>query len=465
MNITTIDQRDVNINQVEPKKANWDRYIPAGADPARLQKDFVKWLNKIGMPKYYTNDEMKAALLKDLIYLSKMDSKEYTLYKKYKEIQKKYPVKKQNDISFLFKTANTKQLEDTAVAETKGLIWRPESPEDYLKLEPKLIYTEKKPLYSQRWTHLREFTSTMTNNPNIGRDLRFVIVDARTSKYLGCLCLSSDFMDLTGRDKFIGWNKEIKTTNAMINHTAIGSSIVPTQPLGYNYLGGKLMALLTLSKEPEQRWEEVYDCKLAGLTTTSLYGSYSQYTNLKYWIHEEKVWNETKTKKIRNTFKTNGSIRYEPEEYTVKMTREWLKYNYPLRYFEWFAAAKDTGLPLKRDHKQRALTFLYNKIGIDNKYTEAKHERGVFFCPLFDNSLEFLRMEIGAQQLTEETRRFDNSEEALTEIWREKYACKRIKNIIEKNAFMTETLFYDDLPFMKWEEVKEKYLPEVGRGK
>jgi predicted chitinase len=418
-----------------------------------LKRDFVKWLNKIGMPKYITNDELKDVLMNDLKFLSKMDAKEYTLYKKYKEIERNYKAKPVSNMNMYFDTGDTRQLEDSGVITVKNDIWVPKSPDDYLDLEPNIIYTEKKPLHSMKWTYLRVFTHTQANNANIGRDLRFIVNDGKTGKHLGIICLSSDFMDLTGRDNYIGWSREVKTANAMINHTAIGSTICPTQPLGFNFLGGKLLALLTLSKPMEEAWESVYKCKLAGLTTTSLYGSYSQYSNLKYWIH--------KTGKGKNkvTFKTRGSIRFEPERETIRIAWEWLKYHYPLRYFEWYAALKETGLPLKRDHKQRSLTFIYKKLGIEDKYTEAKHARGVFFCPLYTNTKEFLRME-----LTDETRRFDNSIEALTQIWKDKYASKRVKKLVADGRYNTDMLFYEGMAFVNsWEEAKEIYLGDVGR--
>ena len=49
-------------------------------------------------------------------------------------------------------------------------------------------------------------------------------------KYLGVTCMSSDFLDLTPRDEYIGWDRVAKTQK-MINHTCIGSTIVPIQPL------------------------------------------------------------------------------------------------------------------------------------------------------------------------------------------------------------------------------------------
>mgnify|MGYP001223480750 CR=1 FL=1 len=59
---------------------------------------------------------------------------------------------------------------------------------------------------------------------------------------------------------------------------------------------------------------------------------------------------------------------------------------------------------------------------------------------------------------------FDTSTEALTELWKEKYARKRITNLINNDRInLDETLFYDDVCFQSWEETKAKYLGEVGR--
>ena len=59
---------------------------------------------------------------------------------------------------------------------------------------------------------------------------------------------------------------------------------------------------------------------------------------------------------------------------------------------------------------------------------------------------------------------FDTSTEALSELWKERYARKRITNLVKNDRTnLTETLFYDDVCFMSWAETKEKYLGEVGR--
>jgi hypothetical protein len=45
-------------------------------------------------------------------------------------------------------------------------------------------------------------------------------------------------------------------------------------------LGGKLIALLCSCDVVEKAFNEKYEETLAGITTTSLYGGYSQYTRL-----------------------------------------------------------------------------------------------------------------------------------------------------------------------------------------
>ena len=56
-------------------------------------------------------------------------------------------------------------------------------------------------------------------------------------------------------------------------------SIIPIQPFGYNFLGGKLMLMIT-SDVIRKSWEDKYGDILVGMSTTSLYGTCSQYNNM-----------------------------------------------------------------------------------------------------------------------------------------------------------------------------------------
>ena len=52
--------------------------------------------------------------------------------------------------------------------------------------------------------------------------------------------------------------KDNKFVDHKLNHTCIGTSIVPTQPLGFNFLGGKLVAMLLTNESLRQHWKKTY---------------------------------------------------------------------------------------------------------------------------------------------------------------------------------------------------------------
>lgn len=395
-------------------------------------------------PEALSDDDLKKIVTEDLTTVSQMTVEEYTLYQKWLEIHIKYPIHEG-----LFGPTLENGDDELDIRLTKENIWIPEQPDDYLKLEPRLIYSNGGELAS-KWNTIRTFTSTMKNNNNIGRNLNYIVQDEITGKYLGVICISSDFLDLTPRDNYIGWSREVKTSQGMINHTAIGSTIVPLQPLGFNYLGGKLLALLCLTDKVQEDWEKQYHDKLVAVTTTSLYGhnkagGLSQYDNLKHW------------KKMGYT---SGSVSYETRKPTTALMLNWLKKNHTRKYFEWYVAKNLDGMPYKRDHKNRSYTFIYSQLNIPKELIRSEHARGIYFSPLYTNSNEFLRKEITEDKLA---KAFDTSYNALVNIWKEKYVGRRVRSLVEQGRFTKETLFYDDLIYMDWEETKAKYLPQVGR--
>ena len=232
------------------------------------------------VPEAVSDEEIKKAVIGDLTTASQMSVQEYTLYQKWLEVHHKYPL-----VEGLF-GAELNEADRIHIDTIKNNIWMPTHPDDYLKLQPRLMFANGE--VAEKWNTLRNFIHTMKNNNNIGRNINYIAYDEVTGKYLGVICISSDFLDLTPRDKYIGWSREKKTHGHMINHTAIGSTIGPVQPLGYNYMGGKLLALLCLSDEVQNRWKELYHDKLIAVTTTSLYGQtkahgLSQYDRLTHW--------------------------------------------------------------------------------------------------------------------------------------------------------------------------------------
>jgi len=415
-----------------------------------VETQWQKWSAQLVQPAILTDEALRENIIKDLTFVSGMDVKEYTLYQKWCEVQEKYPSVVVNDLWEGEKRVVEDEGQRLAIEGIKKNFWIPETPEDYLNLQPEMLYTSKQEKLPELWNCIRTFSSTMKNNANIGRNLNFVIRDKVTKKYLGVICISSDFLDLTPRDNHIGWPRELKTQGGMINHTAIGSTIVPLQPLGFNYVGGKLLALLCLADPVQELWKKLYGDVLVSVTTTSLYGrtkvdGLSQYDNLDHW---------------QKMGFTAGSVSFEPEKNTRYQIRDWLKVKHTRKYFEWYSAKKASGQPHKRDHKNRSLQFVYSKLNIPKELIRTDHARGIYWSPLYDNSVDYLNKRIGDDVLIKS---FDTSVEALTEIWRTKHAKPRIKQLVKKGRNNNETLFYDDLTTLTWPEAKNKYLPAVGR--
>jgi hypothetical protein len=157
---------------------------------------------------------------------------------------------------------------------------------------------------------------------------------------------------------------------------------------------------------------------------------------------------------------SSGSVAFEPRKTTLNMLWNWLKENHTKKYFEWWEAKNEQGLPYKRDHKNRSLHFLYPKLGIPKEITRTDHQRGIYFSPLYNNTQEFLRGEIKEGELIKS---FNTSCESLSNVWKTKYAKGRIRQLQKKNNVSYESLFYDDLIYMTWEDTKLKYLRQVGR--
>ena len=416
-----------------------------------VETQWKKWQDQTPIqPLQFTEDELRERTIKELTYVSQMDVKEYTLFQKWCEVQEKYPSVIVNDLWEGEKRVLEDENQRRAIEEIKANFWIPSEPELYLTLEPELVYANKQDDLPELWNCIRTFSSTMKNNSNIGRNLNFIVKDKVTKKYLGVICISSDFLDLTPRDNFIGWSRELKTQGNMINHTAIGSTIVPLQPLGFNYVGGKLLALLCLATPIQELWEKLYGDKLVSITTTSLYGKtkaggLSQYDNLDFW---------------QPMGFTSGSVSFEPLQETRYMIREWLKVNHTRRYFEWYVAKKPSGQPHKRDHKNRSLSFAYSKMQVPKELIRSEHARGIYFAPLYDKTCEFLRGEHDGKDMK---KLFNTDVESLSNVWKEKHAKPRIKQLVKKGRVSSDTLFYDDLTVLSWEETKAKYLPQVGR--
>ena len=124
--------------------------------------------------------------------------------------------------------------------------------------------------------------SSHNNESNIpGRELRWMVYEKNTQKLIGFIRLGSPTINSKPRNIWLGEPPNLSVFN---RHAAMGFVIVPSQPFGYNYLGGKLLALMCVSHFARETLNEVFEKDIALFETTSLYGSTtsaSQYDGLK----------------------------------------------------------------------------------------------------------------------------------------------------------------------------------------
>lgn len=128
-------------------------------------------------------------------------------------------------------------------------------------------------------------TSSHVIEHNIpGRELRWMVYEKNTKTIVGFIRFGSPTINSKPRNI---WLDEPANLSILNRHTVMGFTIVPSQPFGYNYLGGKLLALLCVSHFARETLNQVFEKDIALFETTSLYGSTtsaSQYDGLKPYL-------------------------------------------------------------------------------------------------------------------------------------------------------------------------------------
>ena len=156
-------------------------------------------------------------------------------------------------------------------------------------MNPKNMNFEVVEIDNETWTNLLNITSSHVNIPPVGRNVKLAVRETNTGKYVGFIRLGSPVINCKPRNDMLGqvftqkpeWGKRFN------NSAMMGFVIVPAQPFGYNYLGGKLLAAICTSHEVREIVNAKYGMNLCLFETTSLYGSsktVSQYDGMKPYI-------------------------------------------------------------------------------------------------------------------------------------------------------------------------------------
>ena len=142
---------------------------------------------------------------------------------------------------------------------------------DDFSISPEDMDIEVVELDNHTWDTCINMISSHSNMVSIpGKALKLAVKDKITNKFLGFIRFGSPVINCKPRNDLLGNVPNLTT----FNKTAImGFVIVPCQPFGYNYLGGKLLAGLCCSHFVREKLNEKYDMNLVMFETTSLYGN------------------------------------------------------------------------------------------------------------------------------------------------------------------------------------------------
>lgn len=156
-------------------------------------------------------------------------------------------------------------------------------------IHPKDMEFEIVNMSQDRWIKYLEIISSHNNQSSPGRNIRFAVLEKKSQKWVGFIRLGSPTLMMKPRNDFFGGvvTGTPETARSFNNSTIMGFAIVPAQPFGYNYLGGKLLAAICCSHEVREIVNKKYGMNTCLFETTSLYGSSkaaSQYDGMKPYL-------------------------------------------------------------------------------------------------------------------------------------------------------------------------------------
>ena len=161
---------------------------------------------------------------------------------------------------------------------------------DY-SIEPKNMNFEIEVMEGVDFNPTTQIIISLPMESQIGRQIMLGLKETNTNKYVGFVRIASPVLSIKPRNDFFGETLRATSVN---KHMVNGAIIVPVQPFGYNYLGGKLLALVACSHDVRRMVKEKYGEKTEPcyFETTSLYGDIkgmSQYDGLEPFIRYQSM--------------------------------------------------------------------------------------------------------------------------------------------------------------------------------
>lgn len=325
--------------------------------------------------------------------------------------------------------------------EVKNKIWIPTDKSDYRRIIPEMILisdnikVSKKDIFGQDcfdtydynqklardWNILSSCVSLARNDNSPGRNLKYIVQDKISKKYLGVINITSCLPNVSPRNHAVFKTGNIKgkywyPDSTVTNNMATGQKIVPTQPFGEELLGGKLLSLLCVSKQVQDDWKWKFGDILVSVDTTSLYGGQISKGNETQYDGMRPIWYY-----LGDT--AGKSIPFKVSDVTFNSMVRYLQMVDVKEWFKLKRAKTSEGQNLTRESKNQIIKKVFTLLDIkkhitsldDNLKIESQEPRGCYLSRLYKNTDEFLRNEIKEEDLVPA---FNNSIEFLTELWK-----------------------------------------------
>lgn len=172
---------------------------------------------------------------------------------------------------------------------------------------------------------------------------------------------------------------------------------MPVQPFGFNFCGGKLLAMLAFSKEIHHFYVQKYGYPLAAITTTAIHGKSIQYDRLK---------------QLKFIGYTKGYGCSHINASSLDKCKDYIKNNYP-------------EFNIVKKSKWQCLKFTAEKIHMDTSSLFFHgQQRGIYIGLTDSNSKEFLSKK--SESLNQD--KLDSAQN-IASFWRTRWAKQRFSHV------------------------------------
>lgn len=239
---------------------------------------------------------------------------------------------------------------------------------------------------------LASLTWSVPVSPGFGRRLRYLVWDGGHDRLMGILAIGDPVFNLRTRDEYIGWTGEQRGTQLVHTMDAYVLGAVPP----YNQLlGGKIAAALLRTREIYDDFLTTYgaregiisrkvnQARLAAITTTSSMGRSSVYNRVKL----------NGTPYLKSIGYSSGYGHFHIPDRLFQDLRDYLRKN-DHRYADGHQFGNGP------NWRMRVTRAALEMIGMRSNLLMHGIKREVFICEMASNTLEFLKGEEAALNIS-----------------------------------------------------------------